>query len=325
MALKRTPSPEKLLLARVAFGVGWLSALAVLVVGPAYRNGYADLTAVRQVFRYGAYGGIAAGVLGLAVSLLLPALAADRGGPARLLDLSQRTCAFAGLGGLAAFVAATAGRTLAPDLAAYVRPDAVIAFAAICAMAAVGFGILASLAARRGSGKPGTLSALFGVGLGIAAAFMPLSWLLKAQSVPAIHDIATDTANPPAFNALRSLRGDAHNPPEYPGERAARLQAEFYPEIQPVVLRLPPAEVFARVERRAREAGWRIVAAETAEGRIEATAVTRWFGFKDDIVIRIAATTGGTRLDMRSKSRVGVSDLGANAERIRAFLAGLRD
>ncbi len=67
--------------------------------------------------------------------------------------------------------------------------------------------------------------------------------------------------------------------------------------------------------------GWKIVDENQAEGRIEATATTRWFGFKDDVVIRIAPSGGnGSRVDVRSVSRVGRSDVGTNARRIRAFL-----
>ena len=87
---------------------------------------------------------------------------------------------------------------------------------------------------------------------------------------------------------------------------------------------MPPDRAFARAEAAARSLGWDIAAAVPAEGRIEATATTRWFGFKDDVVIRIAAAPGGSRVDVRSVSRVGKSDLGANARRIRAFLAALR-
>ena len=66
--------------------------------------------------------------------------------------------------------------------------------------------------------------------------------------------------------------------------------------------------------------GWEIVASDPAQGRIEATATTFWFGFKDDIVVRLAAEGTGSRVDVRSLSRIGSSDVGANAQRIRAYL-----
>jgi uncharacterized protein (DUF1499 family) len=74
----------------------------------------------------------------------------------------------------------------------------------------------------------------------------------------------------------------------------------------------------------ARSLGWEVVASDAATGRIEATATSRWFGFKDDVVVRIRPEGAGSRVDVRSMSRVGVGDLGANAERVREFLAKLR-
>ena len=87
---------------------------------------------------------------------------------------------------------------------------------------------------------------------------------------------------------------------------------------------MPPAEALARAEREARALGWNIVAVEPKDGRIEAIAVTPWFGFRDDIVIRVKAALGGSRIDVRSKSRHGLSDLGVNARRIRAFDSRMR-
>jgi uncharacterized protein (DUF1499 family) len=94
--------------------------------------------------------------------------------------------------------------------------------------------------------------------------------------------------------------------------------------IAAVALAVPPAQAFARARAAAQARGWEIVAADESAGRIEALATTRWFGFKDDIVIRVAAAGGGSRIDMRSKSRVGRSDLGANAKRIQDFLTEMR-
>src|SRR6266496_6138656 len=82
--------------------------------------------------------------------------------------------------------------------------------------------------------------------------------------------------------------------------------------------------IFVRVQAAARRMGWLIVAAAPAEGRLEASDTTRWFGFTDDIVVRVTAAPTGSRIDVRSASRVGRSDLGVNAKRIRAFLALLR-
>jgi len=163
------------------------------------------------------------------------------------------------------------------------------------------------------------------VALGLVTAWVPWSWKNKAGSVPPIHDITTDTASPPAFQAVLPLRADAPNPSEYGGDSIAQQQREAYPDIEPVLLDVPPAQAFQRALEAAREMGWEIVSAEPAEGRIEATDTTFWFGFKDDVVVRVEPAAGGSRVDVRSVSRVGRSDVGTNAERIRDYLAKIRE
>ena len=170
----------------------------------------------------------------------------------------------------------------------------------------------------RRNALPALLAALV---VGGATAWVPWHGLQTARSVPAIHDISTDTEDPPEFVAVRPLRADAPNPPEYPGGEVAEQQREAYPDVRPLETGLSPAEAFARAEGVARSMGWDIVAAEPGDGRIEATATTFWFGFKDDVVIRVRPSADGSRIDIRSKSRVGRSDVGANAARIRAFVA----
>lgn len=154
--------------------------------------------------------------------------------------------------------------------------------------------------------------------LAIIAFAIPLYWKIQAQSYPRIHDISTDLNNPPAFAAISSVRGGAVR---YGGAEVAAQQLKAYPDLKTVVLPVPKEEAFQSALLAARDMGWAIVAELPAEGRIEATATTRWFGFKDDIVIRIFPAGDRSLLDIRSVSRVGVSDVGTNAKRIRAFLA----
>lgn len=186
---------------------------------------------------------------------------------------------------------------------------------------AAGLGLL-SLLWRPPGGRvwPGALAAL----AGIIAALVPYRWMQQAQRVPPIHDITTDTERPPEFRAVLPLRADAPNPAGYGGAEIAAQQREGYPDIAPLALEQPPAEVFPWALDAAREMGWEVVAADSAAGRIEATATTAWFGFKDDVVVRITPAAGGSRVDVRSVSRVGTSDVGANAERIREYLGRLR-
>ena len=120
-----------------------------------------------------------------------------------------------------------------------------------------------------------------------------------------IHDITTDTENPPVFVSVLALRKNAPNSAIYGGPEIAEQQHAAYPDIRPLVSDLPPAKAFERSLSVARQMGWKIVDENPAEGRIEATATTRWFGFKDDVVLRIAPAAGnGSRVDIRSVSRV---------------------
>ncbi len=163
-------------------------------------------------------------------------------------------------------------------------------------------------------------------GVAIAFALVLPAWNLQraAAQLPRIHDITTDTRSPPQFVASLPERRQSPNGAAYEGAEAARQQQAAYPDIQPAVLDNAPAQAFDRALEVARKMGWDIVAAELATGRIEATATTFWFGFKDDVVIRITPAASGSRLDIRSASRVGRSDIGTNAKRIRAYLAALK-
>ncbi len=156
--------------------------------------------------------------------------------------------------------------------------------------------------------------------LGLLAAGVPWVWRQRAAQVPPIHDISTDTEDPPGFVAVLPLRADAPNPATYGGAEIAVAQQQAYPDLRPLVLpATAPAAAFARALDAARSVGWAIVAADSAAGRIEATATTGWFGFKDDVVVRIRPAGSGSAIDVRSVSRVGRSDVGTNARRIRAY------
>ena len=194
-----------------------------------------------------------------------------------------------------------------------------IAFFAGLGAAALGLVLLIIPKTRTAGAVPLVIALILGAG----AAYVPWSGVKTARSLPFIHDITTDTVNPPAFVAILPLRADAPNPPEYLGEEVAAQQREGYPDLKPLVLEQPVDATFTKALDVAKSMGWEVVAAEAADGRIEATDTTFWFGFKDDVVIRIEADGDGSRLDMRSKSRVGRSDVGANAARIRAFLEGM--
>ncbi|MGB5353869.1 MAG: DUF1499 domain-containing protein, partial [Woeseia sp.] len=160
--------------------------------------------------------------------------------------------------------------------------------------------------------------------IGLATAWMPWNGYRTVQALPFIHDITTDTANPPQFVAVLPLRANASNPPEYSGAETAQLQREGYPDIQPIRMNDAPQETLQKALKVLEDMGLEIVAVEPGDGRIEATATTFWFGFKDDVVVRVTPEGNGSRLDIRSKSRVGRSDVGANAARIRRFVSMLQ-
>jgi uncharacterized protein (DUF1499 family) len=198
-------------------------------------------------------------------------------------------------------------------------------WAAYGGLAVAVLSLAAMVVARPGGPRRGLALAVLGLLVGLAVAGIPWQWRRTARSVPPIHDIATDTENPPEFVAILPLRADAPNSAEYEGPEIAAQQREAYPDIQPLELNVPPSQAFERALEAARELGWAIVDTNEAEGRIEATDRTLWFGFYDDVVIRVTPAGTGSRIDVRSLSRVGGSDVGTNARRIRQFLAEMRE
>jgi len=191
------------------------------------------------------------------------------------------------------------------------------------AAAAVGLlGVVLALALRRWRwAGVGALALL--VGLGTVG--VPYTMLQRARAAAAIHDITTDFQDPPQFRAVLEHRTGALNPPEYDGPVVAALQQRAYPDIGPAIFQEDEPAVFDAVQAVAKRMGWQVVVAVPEHRRLEATVTSTWFGFKDDVVVRLRPDPLGTRVDVRSKSRVGRSDLGANARRVRAFLKALTD
>jgi len=165
----------------------------------------------------------------------------------------------------------------------------------------------------------GFLLPMLALVIGLAVLYVPLRFLQQARAVPPINDISTDTENPPRYMT-------ASRP--YPGAEFARQQRAAYPDILPIVLPVPPREAFARAVAAAEAMGWEVVGRDAAAGTTEAVDITKWFGFKDDIAIRVRPAQDGSpnlsRVDIRSKSRVGRSDIGTNARRIRAYAERLK-
>ena len=155
--------------------------------------------------------------------------------------------------------------------------------------------------------------------LSTIAIAIPLSMLNKGKSVPPIHDISTDLVNPPEFVAIAPLRADAPNPVEYAGVEVATQQRAAYPELQTLNYTQSKSELVEATKQVIDHLGWQLVNIDADQGIVEATDRTMWFGFKDDVIVRITDNGSKRLVDIRSKSRVGGSDLGKNAERIHDF------
>jgi hypothetical protein len=231
----------------------------------------------------------------------------------------------AGLGALAAVLSGFGYRWALWDFGTGFMILRWAAYGALGAAAASIFGFVLSLWVRSWRGS---LAALIGFAVAVATVWLPWGHIQQARDLPAIHDISTSLDDPPRFVAILPLRADAPNTADYGGPVIAALQQKAYPDVGPGLLKVPPKRAFEIAVAAARELGWEIVAEAPSEGRLEATDRTFWFGFTDDVVIRIRShlfvgsdVVEGSRVDIRSVSRVGLSDLGTNARRVRAFLA----
>ena len=174
-------------------------------------------------------------------------------------------------------------------------------------------------------GQTGAAQDLAAVAIGLIGLALPVYFLSKAVLLPPLTDIQTTPADPLNFTGLTAQRPSDANPLTSPDAEKAALQAEAYPDIGPIYLERSAPEVFALVSEAISRLGWTVVVNETpgesGVGRIEATDSTLIMGFTDDIVVRVKGDDAHTLIDVRSASRYGMHDFGANADRIRAFYA----
>ena len=161
------------------------------------------------------------------------------------------------------------------------------------------------------------------VSLLVALVFVGL--IVAGGDHPRINDFTTDTNDPPALTFAGTLPDSHGRDLSYPPAFAA-VQQQCCADLRTVQLPVPPAEALERVRRLAEaQPSWRITHTDAAAGTVEAIATSRLFHFQDDIVLRVRpGADGGSLVDMRSKSRVGQGDMGANAARIRQFMVALR-
>ncbi len=227
-----------------------------------------------------------------------------------LAVLAGITVAFAGLGSRWDWWQFTVGFTI-------------LQVGAITGIVASVISLVGGIAIRREHHVSLFFVAAAGILIGLVAAGIPWSWMRTAERMPDINDITTDMANPPQFVKIMPLRQNVEVPADYGGSRVANQQRAAYPDIRPLILPVAPSTAFSAALMEVENRGWEIVNADASKGIIEAVATTFWFGFKDDVIVRINPAPGGSRVDMRSVSRVGSGDIGANAKRIRSFLERL--
>jgi uncharacterized protein (DUF1499 family) len=194
-----------------------------------------------------------------------------------------------------------------------------IQWAAIVAALGGLVAVCALVALMRARARQGRALALCALVINALVAVPPALLYERAQRLPRIHDISTDIADPPKFVAVLPLRADARNPVDYSPQTALE-QKRGYPDIAPLKLAANPVDAFERVARTVRSMGWDVVAVAPGDLRVEATATTLLFGFKDDVVVRVRPSGDGSVVDVRSLSRVGGSDFGVNAKRVRTLL-----
>lgn len=198
---------------------------------------------------------------------------------------------------------------------------ATAAFAA--ALAAVVLGLIGS-ARIWAKGSAGTARVVAGIVIGATVLASPVLLWLSFERMPAINDLTTDTASPPAFATLAGQRGAGANKPAYPGEEFARAQAAAYPDLQPLMIERSSEETFEVVAEALRRLRMTIVREEPPEGgkdgALEAVDRTLVLGFYDDVAVRVTGDRSAARVDLRSASRYGRHDLGRNAERMRRIM-----
>ena len=233
------------------------------------------------------------------------------------------------VGGLAAALIAAVGS--GGGAWSFMTGFGILRYAFFAAIAGGLLAIIAFFMARRGGLHTGRLNLL---ALLIAVAFggYLMSQIATARQVPAIHDATTDLVDVPQFAALTVRADNLENIPDDgtaldPESRWKAIHRKSYGDLRALRLPLTVVEATTRAEALAKARGWQIARADRQAGIVEATATTMFFRFKDDVVIRIRpdpTRPGGSIVDMRSISRVGQSDIGVNAQRIRSFLADLQ-
>jgi uncharacterized protein (DUF1499 family) len=201
----------------------------------------------------------------------------------------------------------------------------VMVFGLVVALAGLVTSLFGVHATRPHKNTHGRSHALRGLGLSLLVIAFVLLPARRGGEVPRINDISTDLEDPPVFVSAATLEANHSRDMTYPGSSFAEQQQKAYPDLASLVLEEPPAVAFDHVHTALLAMPrMEIVAENREEGHIEAVQTSALFHFADDVVVRIRPFEGGSRIDVRSKSRNGKGDLGVNAARIRDLFARLR-
>jgi uncharacterized protein (DUF1499 family) len=237
----------------------------------------------------------------------------DMNAPSRVASLS------AGLGVAAVALAVTGPALVWSGLAEPLRGFRLFGLGLLAGLLALLVGLVALWLTRPASGRTGRSRARVGVGLGGALLLGVILPNLAAFRLPPINDITTNPDDPPLYVEIAELEPNRGRDMGPAGPNFESAQRAAYPDLESIRLDADPTQAFAAARRAAVDLGWEIIAEDPSTGRLEATDTSALFQFVDDVAVRIRPTDGGVVIDVRSKSRDGRGDLGANAARIRAF------
>ena len=241
----------------------------------------------------------------------------------RLAIWARRTAVFAFVASFLAVIIVRSGMLeIKPAIATFVGALAIAGIALLLALAA--------LVVIWMEGLAGMGAALGAMGISLLLLAYPAYLGIRAYKLPLIYDITTDPLDPPRYEALARVRPRDANPIAYAGLYAAEQQRRSYPDIGPLTVNASPQATYDAAYAVITKRKWRIVDARAPqaarrEGRIEAVARTPIMGFRDDVIVRVRADADGTRIDIRSSSRYGSFDFGANAARIRSLMNEIDD
>ncbi len=199
-----------------------------------------------------------------------------------------------------------------------------LVFLAVVTSVVFGIALAGAAAFASATGKTLRPRALRGAIVPLVIA-IPAFVAVNMSSTPTMNDVSTDLSERLEFDPEVSAKRTSAEPGEEQRAHFDALQAQAYPDLAPIVVALAPEQAFEQAKRAAESLpGWQVTSADAATGRIEATDTSRIFHFVDDVVIRVRPDGAGSRIDIRSRSRDGLGDMGVNATRVRAYTAAVK-